>query len=214
MAESSPQTAPESAPARRDSTAGMNRWRRRSRLIHTLRWVLPVLIAAIAAGLLGWMGWNAYQQRAKPNAKTPAEIKLVGARFVGRLDDGRSFSIGAGEATRDPSDLGQVVLANPTMTVGADSERPMRLSAKAGTYNEKTRQLALRGDVRVDDGLGNRFSTNEAIADTKTGEVSGQNGVTTDGPLGRITSESYAVHDKGDRVVFQGRVKARIERTK
>ncbi len=60
------------------------------------------------------------------------------------------------------------------------------------------------------DGRGYNFTTPSAQVDTTTGQVVGNSGVKGDGPLGRITASSYAVNDRGKRIVMRGDVRARI----
>ena len=96
------------------------------------------------------------------------------------------------------------------LTVG-DGVAASRVLAKIGNYNERDKMLRLRGDVRIDDGKGLRFMSEEAIIDTRTGKVVGQSQVQGDGPLGQLNAKSYSVEDKGDRLVFRGGVRARIE---
>ena len=50
-----------------------------------------------------------------------------------------------------------------------------------------------------------------AFMDTRTGKVVGQSQVQGDGPLGQLNAKSYSVEDKGDRLVFRGGVRARVE---
>jgi lipopolysaccharide export system protein LptC len=85
------------------------------------------------------------------------------------------------------------------------------MSARIGSYNERDKLLRLRGDVRIVDGKGHHFASQEAIIDTRTGGVVGQSQVQGDGPLGQLNAKSYSVQDKGDRLVFKGGVHARIE---
>ncbi|MBV5331962.1 hypothetical protein JZU69_06340, partial [bacterium] len=81
-------------------------------------------------------------------------IRMVGARFQGRVEDGRSFLIGAREAARDEREPNRVTLVEPIMVVGAETATPRRLMAREGVYDEQTRLLRLTGEVRIDDGLG------------------------------------------------------------
>ena len=66
--------------------------------------------------------------------------------------------------------------------------------------------------VAVDsEAKGLRFLSQEAIVDTRTGKVVGQSQVQGEGPLGQLNAKSYSVEDKGDRLVFRGGVRARVE---
>jgi lipopolysaccharide export system protein LptC len=86
------------------------------------------------------------------------------------------------------------------------------MTAKHGVYRQDTFGLNLKDDVRLDDGAGYRFASEESFVDTKTGNVSGESTMNGEGPSGQVQSRAYSVYDKGDRIVFRGGVRARFER--
>lgn len=178
-------------------------------LISGLRRGLPVLMGVIALILAGMVTLSAI--RAPHPVKTDDPIiRMVGARFQGRVEDGRSFLIGAREAARDERQPNRVSLVEPIMVVGAGTATPRRLMARMGVYDEQTRLLRLTGDVRIDDGLGNKVASNDITIDTRTGTAVGQRGIEGDGPVGQVSADSYSVKDKGDRIEFRGRVRTRV----
>ena len=199
--------SPATTPERR---AQLTRWRQRSRLIHVLRMVLPALMVVIVGWLAGLVIWRNVTEQPAAQREAQTAIRLVNARFVGQVKDGRSFMIGATQALRDERDYQSVSLMEPALVVGQGAGSS-RITARIGNYNERDRMLRLRGDVRIDDGKGRSFASEEAIIDTRTGQVVGQSRVQGEGPLGQLNANSYSVEDKGDRLVFRGGVHARIE---
>ncbi len=189
------------------------RWRRHSRLILGLRLVLPAVMIAIVGLLALQIVLRALDERPALQREARTAIRLVNARFVGRVEDGRGFMLGAKQAIRSEDDYQSVSLVEPMLVVGK-GEASSRVTARIGNYNERDRLLRLRGDVRIDDGKGHRFSSQEAVIDTRTGNVVGQSQVQGDGPLGELNAKSYSVEDEGDRLVFRGRVTARIQSKK
>jgi lipopolysaccharide export system protein LptC len=198
-------------PTMSDRRAEIARWRRRSRLVRTLRIVLPVVIGLIAAALVGEVVWRNIVALPTPQKEARTAIRLVNARLVGRVKDGRGFTIGARQAIRDEHDYQSISLMEPVLIIGEGLPNGAQMSARIGSYNERDKLLRLRGDVRIVDGKGHRFASQEAIIDTQTGNVVGQSQVQGDGPLGQLNAKSYSVQDKGDRLVFKGGVHARIE---
>jgi lipopolysaccharide export system protein LptC len=198
---------PVAAPVDRD--AAFARWERRLVLVTGLRRALPALMGLIALGLVGLVTRSALQAP-HPIRNDDPIIRMVGARFQGRVEDGRSFLIGARQAARDERQPQRVSLIEPIMVVGAETGTPRRLMAKTGVYDERTRMLRLTGDVRIDDGLGNRVATDDTTIDTRTGLAVGQQGIVGDGPVGQVSADSYTVKDKGDRIEFRGRVRTRV----
>lgn len=192
-----------------DRDAAFTRWERRLSLITVLRRALPALMAAITLGLAAMVTISAVKAPHPVKSDDPI-IRMVGARFQGRVEDGRSFLIGAQQAARDERQPNRVSLIEPIMVVGAETATPRRLMARMGVYDEQTRLLRLTGDVRIDDGLGNKVASNDITIDTRTGTAVGQQGIEGDGPVGQVSADSYSVKDKGDRIEFRGRVRTRV----
>lgn len=190
----------------------MGAWRRRSALIRVLRWALPGLMVLLAVALAGFFVASSQRASGQKPKEAPTAVTLVGARFMGRMADGRSFLIGAGEARRSDTVMQEVVLMDPILTLGGENGPPSRMTAKRGVYDEKTRFLRLSGDVRIDDGNGQRVATNDAIVDTRSGKITGNDGLVGDGPLGRVSAKSYDVDRDTGRVTMRGRVHTRIEK--
>jgi lipopolysaccharide export system protein LptC len=196
------------APNRRDQVL---RWRRRSRVIRTLRIALPATIALILASLAGAVAYNALTSQPAQPRETSAPIRLVNPRFVGRDDKGRSFVITANSATRDPHEYQRVLLDHPALVLDEQGPDPLRLVAAAGVYHEGDFKLDLHGGVRLVSSKG-AFDTATSLFDTKTGEVVGSGPIQGSGSLGEISAKSYAVYGKGDRVIFKGGVHTRLDR--
>lgn len=192
-----------------DRDAAFARWRQRRSLIQRMRIGLPLAMGAIALALVGMVTASALRAPKPAKIEDPI-IRMVGARFQGRVEDGRSFLIGAQQAVRDERTPSQVALIEPIMVVGAETATPRRIMARKGSYDEKTQLLRLTGDVRIDDGAGNRIATNDTTIDTRTGLAVGQKGIEGDGPVGQVSADSYTVKDKGDRIEFRGRVRTRV----
>ncbi|WP_421740021.1 LPS export ABC transporter periplasmic protein LptC [Caulobacter sp.] len=201
-----------SATAGRSIARDLGRWRRRSRLIRTLRILLPAGIAGILLYVASEVGWRSMQAASRPAAEAKTQIRMIAPRFYGQSSDGRSFMITARSALRDDKDMMIVRLDSPTLTLGFDEPQPSRVTAKSGVYREDTLKLQLNGDVRIDDGGGYRFASEQAMVDTMTGNITGETTMLGEGPTGQVKSNAYSVYDKGDRVVFRGGVRTRLER--
>jgi lipopolysaccharide export system protein LptC len=190
----------------------LRRWRRRSRRVLLARVVLPVAIVAILAAVGGQVAWRTFTAGDRRPADTKAQIRMITPRFYGQSSDGRPFIITARSAVRDEADLKRVFLDAPTLTLGVGSAAPTRSTADRGVYREDTLMLQLFDNVRLDDGAGYRFASNEALVDTRTGNITGETTLQGEGPTGQVQSNAYSVYDKGDRIVFRGGVKTRIDR--
>ncbi len=188
----------------------MRRWRRRSRLIAGLRRLLPLAILAIALLFGGWIVFGGQLSGGAGRGAGPGSIHMTNAQFLGRDSQGGGYVLTAAEAARDNTDFQRIALIKPTLTMDSDGKKPTRLSADRGVYREDNRILLLNGHVSVRDSQGDSFLTNQAIVDTVNGAVAGKSPVVGQGPSGYIRADSYAIYDRGQRLVFQGKVHSRI----
>lgn len=193
-------------------SADLARWRRRSRRVLAARILLPAAIAGLLVIVASQVGWRTYMAATHPPAETKTEIRLITPRFYGQSNEGRSFMITARSAIRDDNDPRRIFLEDPALTLDLGSPTPTRMTAKHGVYRQDTMGLQLQKDVRLDDGAGYRFASEESFVDTKTGDVTGETIMNGEGPSGQVQSNAYSVYDKGDRVIFRGGVRARFER--
>lgn len=193
--------------------ADFERWRRRSRLIRTLRLVLPAVIALIFAGLIGSVAWSTFNAQPRAARAGDEPIRLVNPRFIGRDDKGRSFVLTADSAIRDRLDYQRVILKKPALVLDEHGPDEMRINGADGIFHEQNGKLELSNGVRMADSK-NAFDTAASLFDTKTGEVVGSGPIQGAGGLGEIRAESYGVYGKGDRMVFKGGVRTRLEQKK
>lgn len=207
MTAASDMSALDGAPSRRIS---IQRWRRRSRAIHLLRIVLPAIIGLILAGLAGSVAYNALTSQRTGAGDSSAPIRLINPHFVGRDSHGRPFVLTSVTATRDPGDYNRVFLDKPTLVLDSDGADPLHITAGSGVYHEDTGKLEVSHGVRVAGARGS-FDTASSLFDTKTQELVGSAAVQGAGSLGEIQAKSYAVHDKGERMVFTGGVHTRLQ---
>jgi len=181
-----------------------DRWRARSRRIRFYRRVLPVLILVVAGSALTWTVFRTVMSGVERRASQSQEIRLDNPMFHGQDAQGRAFLVGAQGAIRDP-DTGHFRLVGPVLRLNLGGRKVTQMTADGGTYDEAQRKVIIGPNVRISDGgSGFTLTTPEAVVDTRTGVVTGSKGVQGTGPLGTINASSYAIHDQGERVVFQG----------
>jgi lipopolysaccharide export system protein LptC len=198
-----------SADAATDSDRTIARWRRRSQIVRTLRIAAPGLIAVILVALGVTIALNTMKPAIQQAQETNQPIRLINPRFQGRDDKGRAFVITAASATRDPREYSRVILDHPAVVLDEQGPDPTRIVAQRGVFHENTGQLEVGGGVRMASSR-QTFETESSRFDTKTGELIGSGPVHGSGALGEISAKSYAVTDKGDRMVFNGDVHTRI----
>lgn len=206
-------TAAYAPPSPEHRRADFERWRRRSRLIRTLRVVLPAIIVLIFLGLAGSVAWSTLNAQPRTATAGDEPIRLVNPRFVGRDEKGRAFVLTAESAIRDRLDYQRVILTKPALVLDENGPDQLRINAADGVFHEQSNKLELSGGVHMED-ADSSFDTAASLFDTKTGEVVGSGPIQGAGGLGEIRAESYGVYGKGDTMVFKGGVRTRIEPNK
>jgi lipopolysaccharide export system protein LptC len=188
----------------------MRRWRRRSLIVAVFRSLLPLAILGIALVFGGWVLFGGLFTSGAGRSAGPSSIHMTNARFLGRDAQGHAYVLTAIEAARDNVDFQKITLTQPTLAMDSDGQKPTRLSADRGVYREDNRILLLNGHVSVRDSQGDSFVTDQAIVDTVNGAVAGKSPIVGQGPSGSIRADSYAIYDRGQRLVFQGKVHSRL----
>jgi lipopolysaccharide export system protein LptC len=184
--------------------ASAKAFRSRSRRVHLLRRVLPIVIVVLAGGTISWIVLRTVMSDVERSAGASREVTLENSRFLGQDAQGRSFVVGFKKAVRD-GQTGRFRLEGPAMRLNLGGRKVTTLTAEAGIYDEASRRVTIGPNVRISDG-GSGFTlvTPEAVVDTRTGVVTGSKGVQGDGPLGTVSASSYAIYEQGERVVFSG----------
>jgi len=139
-----------------------------------------------------------------------AQAKMLNPRFAGKSRDGRSFVVTGREGMADAKDAHLILIDQPVLKLSTPRRKLTTMTSQTGVYNEADHKLLLKGDVRVDDGGGARFTSEQAVVDTRTGAVTGQTGLKAQGQAGQLQARDYTVMDEGDRMIFKGGVRGRI----
>jgi len=154
---------------------------------------------------------HAMRRRAAAHQDSATPIRMTNPHFFGRDNKGRAFTLGAQQAARDERSLQVVLLQQPSLTLDQGGVHPSTLTADTGVYHEDTRILLLRGHVHGVNAADQRFVTDRAVVDTKTGTVEGSQPLAAQSSQGAIQSRSYSVDNKSKTVVFKGGVHAQLK---
>ncbi len=174
-----------------------------------LRTALPAVAGAllVACALqVALRGLTAPQ----PAAPAPAASKMISPRFSGTGGGGQTFTVSGREGMADQTDPGLILIDQPVLKITAKGRGDTTMTARTGVYNEAENKLLLRDDVRIDNGAGSSFRSARAVIDTRTGQVSGQSGLTARTRAAEVQARDYTVMDEGDRMVLGGGVRGRI----
>jgi lipopolysaccharide export system protein LptC len=198
-------------PAELSFTEAMDRRRKRLVWVRFLRRTLPAVAVVTLVAVLGQVGWRSLRMVLVPQGATPAAgVRMVNPSFTGQSRDGSRYLVSARSGVRDATNDSRIVLDAPVVTVSHGPTPGARTTARQGVFRQDDMTLTLDGDVKVEDDSGYRFAFRNAVFDTRTGRVTGS-GVQSEGPGAQVRSDQYSVYDKGERMVFKGRVRGRIE---
>ena len=185
--------------------------RAHTRLVRFLRILLPLTMAGVVGLLTTLVISHAVKRQAAAHQDASTPIRMTNPHFFGRDNQGRAFTLGAREAARDERSLQVVLLQFPTLTLDVAGPHPSDLAADSGVYHEDTRMLLLRGHVHGANAAGEKFATDQALVNTRTGTVQGPQALAAQTNQGTVKSNGYDVYNKGDTVVFKGGVHAQLK---
>lgn len=186
--------------------------RRQTRLarVRLLRIGLPALAGLLVLLVAGQIVWGLVNGLLHPPiAAVDQTVRMSKPMFSGQGRDGSRFTLTALSGVRDPHDDKRILLDHPHITVSRVGQSDTNTISENGVFQEDAHTLRLTGNVEVEEAGSYQFATNDATIDTTTGQVVGS-AVKGASQTAAVQSNSYAVTNKGDRMVFKGRVRARL----
>jgi lipopolysaccharide export system protein LptC len=181
---------------------------RRLRIVRGLRRGLPALACAIVAACVIQTAWRALSTPAGVRGAAASATVVSAPRFFGVTRAGRAFSITGRQGER-ASGAEAMRISDPVIEID-EAKGQKRLTARSGVYDPQAHRLVLQGGVQMVDGAGARLASESATIDTRTGAVQSQAGLAANNAVGQVTSKAYDIQDNGDRVVFKGGVRGRL----
>ncbi len=191
--------------------SGLPRFGNYTRYARFLRYLLPMIAAALIALLVFWprfqaegpgmTGFGISDQPVVEEDGTTANR----ARFEGVDGKNRPFSISAERAFQPSENGDQIVLDRPEADITLNDGSWVALSAERGDYRKAGETLALRGHVNLFHDKGYEFYTESVDVDLEAGVAHGSEAVQGQGPFGHIASEGIELRDNGQTIVFTGK---------
>ncbi len=188
---------------------------RYSRFVGVMKFALPLTAAALMGLVLGWPDTGPPRVAPRlvfaPGTGTANEnLGMERARFTGLDRRQQPFVVTAGSVTPAGTNLDRVLLtdlqADMTLANGAWAS----LMATSGTFDRALRTLELSGavDIYADNGL--ELHTRGAFIDIGSGTAVGKTAVNGQGPFGLLRATGFEIQDRGERLLFSGRVKLTV----
>ena len=181
-----------------------------SRLVVSLRFVLPALALALLALLAAWPSLTE-----PPRPKISADkgqLEMIKPRYYSADEQNQPFSVTAAEADQSTDQPGIILLDQPEAEMTEKEGTWVTIRSDKGWYNQDTGILKMRGHVRLIRDDGHEFTTEEADADVKKGTAWGDAPVVGQGPDGVIDAKGFRLSDRGKTIVFLNESKAAIQK--
>lgn len=177
------------------------------RLVRLLARTLPMAVGVIAALMiitpLSPRGEVSFLLDRNKVALIDERLSVENAMYRGRDNQGRPFSVLAGEAVQRSSIEGLVrmrdLVAQLLLTDG-----PARLSADGGTYNIAAETVAVDGPVRVTASDGYAMVARGVSIDLKARTISGDAGVSGEIPAGTFSANTLRADLAARTITLEG----------
>jgi lipopolysaccharide export system protein LptC len=177
------------------------------RLVRVLARVLPMGVGVLAALMvitpLSPRGEVSFLLDRNKVALIDERLSVDNAMYRGRDNQGRPFSLLAGEAVQRSSAEGLVrmqdLVAQLLLTEG-----PARLSAEGGTYDIDRETVAIDGTVRLTASDGYRMTASGVSVDLKARTMRGREGVEGAIPAGTFSANSLSADLPSRTITLEG----------
>ncbi len=188
--------------------------RRYSRMVELLRYLLPAAALSLIALVVVWpqlmSGAGGLIVPIFANAEVDGtDVMLMrNPRYVGQTKDAKPYELTAASAYADPKLPNRVHLDHPAGAL--QGPRNVNLVALTGLYDRAAQKLDLNGSLELTTSDGYRFETDSAHINLQDGWVAGQQPVRGSGPAGTLSADRFEILNKGDLLLFEGRVKVTL----
>jgi lipopolysaccharide export system protein LptC len=182
-----------------------------SRLVRSLRLLLPLLACALLALAVIWpqLDWRqivvADDSDVKIDINDAQELRMRNARLVGTDENNQPFNVSAKEARQGDDGVNSVILDHPSGELALQGGGQLTMQANSGHYDREAKRLELSGAVTVHHGDGYQFQSESATVSLDTGRAVGSQPIEGFGPQGLLKGEGFEILDKGKTVRILGK---------
>lgn len=188
-----------------------------TRFVRLAKVVLPLVALTMVGMVIVRLSGDPFKNAAPPPEEaqsTPGQIELIGAQYEGVDDAGRPYTLIAHRASRAIDAQDTVLLETVRADITLEDTTWLALHARTGTYDTKTQNLHLSGDVAVYHDSGYEMHLDDIAIDLKSHQAATRQAVRGHGPLGEISAPGLSVTDAGNTVIFSGPAKMQLRMTK
>jgi len=177
-----------------------------------LRVGLPTATALVCLVLLLLAWFNPLRMLAKLPISvgnvvvSGTKIKMENPKLSGFTRDKRRYDVSAGAAAQDLTRPGVIELKDINATLEMQNKGDMRLTAQNGVFDTKQEQLKLDTNIVVTSSSGYEGYLQEALIDTKNGNVVSEKPVRLKMTNGTVNGNRFELTNSGDVIRFENGV--------
>jgi len=185
---------------------------RHSRRVRFLRVGLPVacVLAGLMIALASWLNplrlLNSLPIKVAGVVVSRTKINMENPKLSGFTRDSRRYDVVAGAAAQDLTRPGFIELRDITATMEMREKSTTRLVAQEGLFDTKKEELKLERDIVVTSSNGQEAYLEEAVIDTKNGNVVSEKPVHMKMPNGTVKGNRFELTNSGDVIRFENGV--------
>ena len=200
------------ASQRGDDARRFRNAKRHSRRVKLLRVGLPVATAVVCLVLVLIAFFNPLQMLANLPISVAGvvvsgtKINMESPKLSGFTKDKRRYDVTAGTAAQDLTRPGIIELRDVNATLDMQEKNTMRLVAEDALYDTKKEQLTLQRNIVVKSTSGYEGYLDEAVIDTKNGNVVSEKPVRMKTQNGTIRGNRFELQNSGDLIRFENGV--------
>lgn len=173
------------------------------KMVHFLARALPAGVGVVAALMvitpLSPRGEVSFLLDRNKVAMIDERLSVDNAMYRGQDDQGRPFSLTAGEAVQRSSREGIVRLKDMVANI-LFSDGPARISAKAGNYDIDEEVVTIIGPLQMEAADGYAMTARDVSVDLETRRMTGTGGVEGSVPAGSFSADTI-IADLSERTV-------------
>ena len=183
------------------------------RLVSFLGKVLPMGVGVLAAFMvitpLSPRGAISFLLDRNKVSVIQERLRVDNAMYRGSDNQGRPFSLRAGEAVQQSSREGIVRMDDLLATVVLN-EGPARIDAKSGAYDIEGEVVSIDGDVRMTAADGYRMRVSGVAVDLENKRMVGSDGVEGEIPAGSFSANRLEIDMGARTLVLDGAARLRM----
>jgi lipopolysaccharide export system protein LptC len=185
---------------------------RHSRRVRLLRVGLPVaaVLGCLVIAAVSWFNPLRMLSRLPISVGdvivSGTKIKMENPKLSGFTRDKRRYDVTAGAASQDLTRPGVIELRDISALLEMQEKTTMKLVAQDGLFDSKQEQLTLSRDIVVTSSKGDEGYLEEAVIDTKNGNVVSEKPVRLKMLNGTIKGNRFELTNSGDVIRFDNGV--------